>query len=101
MAPDETASLVVLVVDADGAGSPLADACRTAGHHVMTATGIETALCVIGGVMPDMVLVRARDAAEDRDALAKLQASYPEVPSRLVEVPARFAYAADSPSQLN
>lgn len=97
-------SLVVLVVDEAGAGSPLADACRRAGHHVMTATGVDTAIAVVGGLTPDLVLIRSVDNdLADRNALTTIQSHHPEVPIRVVSTPAMFAGmdAADSLSTLN
>jgi hypothetical protein len=78
-------SLVILVIDPDGAGSRIAEIARAKGHSVMTAMGIETAIVVIGGLTPDLVLVRSASPIENVQTLAALAAACPSVPTRIVK----------------
>jgi hypothetical protein len=94
-------ALMVLLLDADGQRSALAEAIRAAGHRCVIATGIDTALVVLGSLLPDMVLVRAQSPALDRKVAARLTAEAPQVPTRFVEAPAGLPGALSEAPPLN
>jgi hypothetical protein len=95
-------SLVILLLDADGKASLIAGAARRAGHRPVIATGLDTALVVLGSLLPDVVVVRSRSDEEDRIAEARLKAASPDVPIRFVEAPAALPDALDvAPLGLN
>jgi hypothetical protein len=87
--------LTVLILDVDGPDSRLAQVLRETGHRVVTAMGLETALVVLGGLTPDLILVRSSDPAADEQALARLQQAAPDVPARLADGATPFAHPTD------
>jgi hypothetical protein len=91
-------SLVVLVIDPDGPGSRIAEIARNSGHSVMTAMGIDTAIVVMSGLTPDLVLVRSTSAASDVQTLAVLAAACPTVPVRVVTESGESPQDAPSPN---
>jgi hypothetical protein len=95
-------ALVILLLDPEGQESAIALAARRLGHRVVTATGTETALVVLGSLVPDVVVVRAVAAERDREAAARLSSAAPEVAVRIVDAPAALAGAlAATPHLLN
>ncbi len=92
----ETA-LTVLILDTDGPDSALARVLRAAGHRVVTAMGLETALVVLAGLLPDLILIRAIDPASDEAALTRIQQAAPDVPVRLAGGPSPFTHPAGGP----
>lgn len=92
--------LIVALLDPDGQRSAIARAARRLGHRVVTATGVETALIVLGSLVPDLVIVRSVSPDWDREALARIAAAAPELPVRLVDAPAALQGALDDAPQL-
>jgi hypothetical protein len=92
-------SLVVLLLDRDGSASPLAHALRRGGHRLVTTTGLDTAVVVLGSLLPDVVVVRAGSREEDADhaVRARLASVSPSVPIRFIEVPEQLDEALDVP----
>jgi CheY-like chemotaxis protein len=80
----DTEGMVVLVLDSDGTRSAIAEAVRRLGHRVVTTTGLETAVMVLGSLVPDLVLVRSIDEATDTRAVARLTNASPATPVRAV-----------------
>jgi response regulator RpfG family c-di-GMP phosphodiesterase len=79
-------SLVVLLLDGDGQRSSLAQAVRSAGHRVVTAQGIDTALVVLAGLVPDLILVRRVSPESDRQVAARIHHAAPGIATRFVEI---------------
>jgi len=79
-------SIVVLLLDRDGQGSPIGEAVGRAGHRVVTATGVATAEIVLGSLLPDVVLVRATSPEIDRAVAARLEAIAPDIPVRVIHL---------------
>lgn len=77
-------SLTLLLLDPEGPRSPIYAAARRAGHRPVVATGLDTAVMVLGGLVPDVVVVRSTTMERDREAIARLGACAPEVPLRLL-----------------
>jgi hypothetical protein len=77
-------SLIILLLDAEGSKSPIYAAARRAGHSSVLATGIDTAILVLGTMVPDVMVVRSTTMERDRDAIARLAACAPDVPIRLL-----------------
>jgi hypothetical protein len=95
-------SLVILLLDPAGPGSAIAMAARRLGHRVVTATGIETALVVLGSLVPDVVVVVAQSPERDRETLKRIIGTTHEVSVRVVDAPDRLAAALlESPHLLN
>jgi hypothetical protein len=92
-------SLVVLLLDGDGQRSALADAVRRAGHRVVTAQGLETALVVLSGLVPDLILVRRVSPEADRQAASRIHRAAPGIDTRFVET--NSIAAALEPPALN
>ena len=81
---DDDGSMVVLVLDPDGQRSAVAAAVRRAGHRVVTATGLESAMIVLSGLTPDLVLVRSVGPTEDHRAITRLTNVARAIPIRAV-----------------
>jgi hypothetical protein len=77
--------LVILLVDPEGQGSPIAVAALRAGHRLVVATGLDTAVAVLTSFAPDVVVVRQSTPEHDRRAVARLSECAPEAPIRLVD----------------
>src|SRR5262249_39389520 len=93
-------TLVIVVLDPEGQQSAIALSARRHGHRVVTATGMETALLVLGSLVPDVVIVRS--SAAEREAVARLSAAAPRVAIRVVDAEASLASALDqAPDLLN
>jgi DNA-binding response OmpR family regulator len=82
---DRDQALVILVIDEGGAASTTAEAVRAAGHHVLTATGIDTAMVVLGSLLPDLVLVRSGSPERNRQVAVRLRQGAPQVPVRFLD----------------
>jgi hypothetical protein len=80
-------SLVVLLLDATGQSSTLADAVRAAGHRVITATGLDTAVVVLHSLEPDLIIARSEGEAKDQRTAARFQEASPAIPVRFVQAP--------------
>jgi len=77
-------SLIILLLDAEGQRSPIYAAARRAGHRPVVATGIDTALVVLGSLVPEVVVVRSTVPDRDRRAYEQLCSCAPGVPIRLI-----------------
>jgi AmiR/NasT family two-component response regulator len=78
-------SLVILLVDSDGRSSPIYAAALRAGHRPVVAMGIDTATVVLGGLRPDVVIVRSTSPERDRVAVVRLAEVAVDVPIRVVD----------------
>jgi Uma2 family endonuclease len=94
---DRDRSLIILLLDAEGQGSAIYAAARRAGHHPVLATGIDTAVLVLGTMVPDVIVVRSTSAQGDRDAIARFAAVAPDVPIRLLSPEGTLDSALDAP----
>src|SRR5262249_39360343 len=89
-------SLVILLLDPEGQHTAIASAAPRRGHRVVPA------LIVLGSLVPDVVVVASQTADRDRQALARLQTTAPEVSVRVVDKPDGLATAlVESPLLLN
>ena len=88
-------SLIIVLVDPEGQRSPIYAAARRAGHRPVVVTGVDTALVILGSLVADVVVVRSLSGERDRAAVARITASAPEVPIRLLAADGALAEALE------
>jgi len=98
---DGERSLIILLVDDEGRRSPIYTAASRAGHRPVVATGVDTAVVVLGGLRPDVVIVRAGSPERDRQVVARLSQVTPDIPIRVVDPDGNGFTFEDSTVPLN
>lgn len=94
-------SLLIVLLDPAGQQSAVAAAARRLGHEVVIATGIDTALVLLGTMRPDAIVVCASTSPHDREVVAQLAHTCPDIPVRIIDAPTALETALEHTPLLN